>query len=281
MSSKILQVQDIRTKKHPVLQAGLNDLGGRVVRFLSYIAIPVILIAVWQYLSDRGLILDVVLPAPTKVFMALIEMIEKGTLWIDFKASGGRVLTGYFWGAVIGLGLGMASGLIRAIERIIGPIVDVIRQIPMYAWIPFFILWFGIGETSKIVIIAKSVFVPIYVNTLNGIRGVSTHYVEVSRVLELNYTKFLFKVILPSALPSIFAGLRLGAGFAWMAVVAAEMLGGLTGFGYGLLQAKDFLRSDQLIALMIVIGLIGYLVDRLIVLIQSTVLHWRKGFSGR
>lgn len=117
-------------------------------------------------------------------------------------------------------------------------------------------------------------------NTLQGIRGVSKDYIEVADVLELGYFKLLRKVVLPSALPSVFTGLRLGAGFSWMAVVAAEMLGGLTGLGYGLLQAKDFLQSDKLIALMFVIGLIGLLVDRLIRWLESSVLHWRKGFSG-
>ena len=172
---------------------------------------------------------------------------------------------------VIGLTLGLASGLSKFIERLVGPVVDVLRQIPLYAWIPLIILWFGIGELSKYVIIAKAVFIPVFVNTLQGIRGVSKEYIEVSQVLELHYFRLLTKVVLPSALPSIFA---------WMAVVAAEMLGGLTGIGYGLLQAKDFLQSDKLIALMIVIGLVGFLVDRVLKAVESSVLHWRKGFSG-
>jgi sulfonate transport system permease protein len=150
----------------------------------------------------------------------------------------------------------------------------------MMAWIPLIILWFGIGEISKTIIIAKSVFVPVFLNTLQGIRGVPKDYIEVAAVLELGYFKLLRKVILPSALPSIFTGLRLGAGFSWMAVVAAEMLGGLTGLGYGLLRARDFLESDKLIALMIVIGLVGLVLDRLIRLLESRVLHWRKAFKG-
>jgi sulfonate transport system permease protein len=157
----------------------------------------------------------------------------------------------------------------------------VIRQIPLYAWIPLIILWFGIGEQSKLVIIAKSVFIPVFINTFQGVRGVSNDYVEVANVLELSRSKLIRKVIFPSALPSIFTGLRLGAGASWMAVVAAEMLGGLTGLGFGLMQARDFLRSDKLIALMAVIGLVGFLCDRLIRQIEATSLHWRKGFKGK
>ncbi|TQI66825.1 ABC transporter permease [Clostridium sp. KNHs216] len=252
----------------------------RIKIYANLMIVPLLLLAVWQILSGTGLLLEVVLPSPWKVLMGLRSIILDGTLGIDLRDSGIRVLVGYFWGVLIGLSLGLASGLSKFVERLVGPVVDVLRQIPLYAWIPLIILWFGIGEMSKYVIIAKSVFIPVFVNTLQGIRGVSKDYIEVSQVLELRYFKLLSKVVLPSALPSIFTGLRLGAGFAWMAVVAAEMLGGLTGIGYGLLQAKDFLQSDKLIALMLVIGLVGFLVDRVLKVAESSVLHWRKGFSG-
>ena len=261
-------------------KASASPLINRIKIYANLMIVPVLLLAAWQLLSSTGLLLEVVLPSPWKVLMGLETIILNGTLAIDLRDSGIRVLIGYFWGVVIGLTLGLASGLSKFIERLVGPVVDVLRQIPLYAWIPLIILWFGIGELSKYVIIAKAVFIPVFVNTLQGIRGVSKEYIEVSQVLELHYFRLLTKVVLPSALPSIFTGLRLGAGFAWMAVVAAEMLGGLTGIGYGLLQAKDFLQSDKLIALMIVIGLVGFLVDRVLKEVESSVLHWRKGFSG-
>jgi sulfonate transport system permease protein len=249
--------------------------------YANLFAIPVLLIALWQLLSSAGVLLDVILPSPVKVVKALWGIINDGTLLIDLKTSGFRVLTGYFWGVLIGLSLGMLCGLSKFIERLFSPIVDVIRQIPLYAWIPLIILWFGIGEQSKLVIIAKSVFIPVFINTFQGVRGVSNDYVEVANVLELSRSKLIRKVIFPSALPSIFTGLRLGAGASWMAVVAAEMLGGLTGLGFGLMQARDFLRSDKLIALMAVIGLVGFLCDRLIRRIEAVSLHWRKGFKGK
>lgn len=258
----------------------VSPLVSRMKIYANLMIVPLLLLTVWQVLSGTGLLLEVVLPSPWKVLLGLKTIILDGTLGIDLRDSGIRVLVGYFWGVLIGLSLGLASGLSKFVERLVGPVVDVLRQIPLYAWIPLIILWFGIGELSKYVVIAKSVFIPVFVNTLQGIRGVSKDYIEVSQVLEIRYFKLLSKVVLPSALPSIFTGLRLGAGFAWMAVVAAEMLGGLTGIGYGLLQAKDFLQSDKLIALMLVIGLVGFLVDRVLKLAESSVLHWRKGFSG-
>lgn len=243
-------------------------------------AIPVLLLLLWQALSSAGVFLEVILPSPVKVVQGFIEIIKNGTLLVDLRFSGYRVVIGYFWGAILGLFFGVTCGLSKVMERLVSPIIDMIRQIPTFAWIPLIILWFGIGETSKYIIIAKAVFVPIFINTLQGIRGVFGDYIEVAEVLEIPYLKRLQKVILPSALPSIFTGLRLSAGNSWMAVVAAEMLGGLQGLGYGLLQAKDFLESDKLLALMFVIGIIGLVIDRVIRRIESLALHWRKGFSG-
>lgn len=280
MIASILKSGEKAEKKPEKKKNGTSPLWSRIKIYANLWCIPLLLLIVWQVLSSMGILLEVVLPSPLQVLGGLRTIIQDGTLAIDLRDSGIRVLVGYFWGVLIGLVLGLASGIFKFMERLFGPVVDVLRQIPLYAWIPLIILWFGIGETSKYVIIAKAVFVPVFVNTLQGIRGVPKDYIEVARVLELGYFKLLSKVVLPSALPSIFTGLRLGAGFAWMAVVAAEMLGGLTGIGYGLLQAKDFLQSDKLIALMLVIGLVGFLVDRMLKLVETSVLHWRKGFNG-
>lgn len=243
-------------------------------------AMPVLLLVLWQILSSTGVFLEVILPSPIKVVQGFGEIVKNGTLAIDLKISLYRVLVGYFWGSFLGLVLGVSCGLSKFMERLIGAIVDTVRQIPTMAWIPLIVLWFGIGETSKYIIIAKSVFIPIFVNTLQGIRGVSNDYIEVAEVLEIPYFKRLRKVILPSALPSIFTGVRLGAGNSFMAVVAAEMLGGISGLGFALSQSRDFLQSDRLIALMFVIGILGLLIDRIIKLAQASVLHWRKGFTG-
>jgi sulfonate transport system permease protein len=252
----------------------------RVKIYANLLIVPAALVLVWQLLANAGVLLEIVLPAPSKVVRALLRIIRDGSLALDFGTSAIRVVKGYLWGIVVGLLLGFSCGLSKFMERLIGPLVDTIRQIPMIAWIPLIIIWFGIGETSKTIIIAKSVAVPVFINTLQGIRGVPKEFIEVANVLELRYTKLLWKIILPSALPSIFAGLRLAAGFAWMAVVTAEMLGGLTGLGYGLLRARDFLESDILIALMVVIGIVGLVIDRLIRLLESRVLHWRKAYNG-
>lgn len=255
---------------------GSSKLWPRLLALLNTIAVPVLLLALWQILSGSGLLLDVILPSPVKVVKGLIEIIRDGTLGVDLAVSGKRVLIGYLWGAGIALILGVLSGLNKIVERIVSPIINVIRQIPLYAWMPLIILWFGIGEVSKEIIIARGVLIPIYLNTVQGIKGVQAEYFELAQVLELKRAVFLRKIVLPSAISSIFTGLRLGAGNAWMAVVAAEMLGGLTGLGYALMKSREFLWSDKLIALMVVIGVIGVIIDVILRKIEESTLKWKK-----
>ena len=255
---------------------GSTQFGPRIIAFLNTIAVPVLLLALWQILSGSGLLLDVILPSPVKVVKALFEMIKDGSLGVDLAVSGKRVLIGYLWGAGIALILGVFSGLNKIAERVFSPVINVIRQIPLYAWMPLIILWFGIGEVSKEIIIARGVLIPIYLNTLQGIKGVQAEYFELAEVLELKRSVFLIKVVLPSAVSSIFTGLRLGAGNAWMAVVAAEMLGGLTGLGYALMKSREFLWSDKLIALMVVIGVIGVIIDLILHQIEIRSLKWKR-----
>ena len=255
---------------------GSSKLGPRLLALFNTIAVPILLLALWQILSGSGLLLDVILPSPVKVVKAFIEMVKDGTLGIDLAVSGKRVLIGYLWGAGIALILGVLSGLNKIVERIVSPIINVIRQIPLYAWMPLIILWFGIGEVSKEIIIARGVLIPIFLNTLQGIKGVQAEYFELAEVLELKKSVFLRKIVLPSAISSIFTGLRLGAGNAWMAVVAAEMLGGLTGLGYALMKSREFLWSDKLIALMVVIGVIGVVIDVILRKIEESTLKWKK-----
>ncbi len=253
-----------------------NKIGVRLLALVNTIAVPVLLLLLWQILSGSGLLLDVILPSPVKVVKAFFEIIKDGTLGTDLLVSGKRVLIGYLWGAGIALILGVLSGLNKYVERVFAPIINVIRQIPLYAWMPLIILWFGIGEVSKEIIIARGVLIPIYLNTLQGIKGVQAEYFELAEVLELKKSVFLRKIVLPSAISSIFTGLRLGAGNAWMAVVAAEMLGGLTGLGYALMKSREFLWSDKLIALMVVIGVIGVIIDVVLRKIEEHSLRWKK-----
>ncbi|MDR1650578.1 MAG: ABC transporter permease [Synergistaceae bacterium] len=254
----------------------MRQVYDRILVALNVVFFPLLVLFVWQMLAMSGQLLEVILPSPLKVWSAFVRMVQTGLLARDLSVSFRRVLTGYLWGASLGLILGVVSGLLKFFERFFGTIVDFIRQIPPMAWMPLLILWFGIGETSKAILIAKSVFVPVFINTIRGVHGTSREHIELSRVLELSYSKYLRRVIIPSALPSVFTGLRLGVGAAWMSVVAAEMLGGITGVGYALIMAKDFILSDQLIAMMFVIGIVGLLTDAVLGQVERFTFRWKK-----
>lgn len=249
----------------------------KILKLLNSIFFPLIILALWQILGSLGILYETILPSPVKVIKALFSMIEDGTLIVDIGVSLKRVVVGSFFGIVAGLVLGFISGLNIYIERFFQPFVDIIRQISLYAWIPLIVLWFGIGEVSKDVIIARGVFIPVYINSLSGIKNIQKEYVELGQVLELNKPTFLKKIVFPSAAPVIFTGLRLAVGEAWTAVVAAEVLGGLTGLGYALLNAKEFLKSDKLIAVMLVIALLAALTDLILKQVEKRVFVWKEG----
>ncbi len=245
-------------------------------RILNSIIFPLIILAIWQILGSLGILYETILPSPAKVVKAFIEIVKDGTLAVDIVVSLKRVLVGAFFGIVVGLVLGFISGLVPFVERLLRPIVDIIRQISLYAWIPLIVLWFGIGELSKDVIIARGVFIPVYINCVSGIKNIQKEYVELGKVLELNRSTFLRKIVFPSAAPVIFTGLRLAIGEAWTAVVAAEVLGGLTGLGYALLNAKEFLKSDKLIAIMFVIAFLAAISDVLLRQVEKRAFRWKE-----
>lgn len=247
-----------------------------ILKFLNTIFFPVLIIAIWQILGSFGILYETILPSPIKVAKAFVEIVEDGTLAVDIGVSLQRVLVGASLGIVVGLVFGFVSGLIPFVERLLKPIVDVVRQISLYAWIPLIVLCFGIGEMSKDIIIARGVFIPVYVNAVSGIKNVEKSYIELSKVLELSKSVFFRKIIFPAAAPVIFTGLRLAISEAWTAVVAAEVLGGLTGLGYALLNAKEFLKSDKLIAIMFVIAFLGFVSDSILRQIEKRAFKWKE-----
>jgi sulfonate transport system permease protein len=162
----------------------------------------------------------------------------------------------------------------------LGPTLNTIRQVPTLAWLPLIVLWIGVGTWAKSIMIGKAVFFPVFLNTLQGIRGVSKEHIEVAKIFEYNRALLLRKVILPAASPSIFVGLRYGAGLAWAFVIAAEMLGGRYGLGYLLMRSQELLLTGQLFVVIFVIGTVGFVVDIGLRRVEKHLLRWKKGFEG-
>jgi sulfonate transport system permease protein len=203
-------------------------------------------------------------------------MIHTGQLKEDLLISLSRVVKGYLVSAILGIILGSLIGMFRTVKELLLPLITVIRQIPMIAWIPLIILWAGIGEASKVIIIVLAAFFPILVNTESGISGTPKEYLEVAKLYKLNPWKTFTRVYLPHALPQMLVGLKLGLGVSWMAVVASELIAATSGIGYRMSDARSMMRSDIVIICMIVIGLVGVIMDKVIGVIFDTVTPWQK-----
>ena len=175
--------------------------------------------------------------------------------------------------------IGVPTGFFRLFGRLLDPLIHLLRPIPVTAWVPLSLVFFGFGFKGAMFLVALGAFFPIVVNTIEGVRGASRMLVKVGSMLGANKLELLWHFILPASLPSVFVGLRLGIGLAWVLVIVAELLSVKSGIGYTLLDAYSFNRYDVVIAAMIMLGIMGYLSDRIIVGIQRVVLRWHWELS--
>lgn len=248
----------------------------RVVRkiILAFV-IPVIILFVWFFMTTYGNIPTGVLPTIPAVGKAFVDMVKSGQLQEDLLVSLKRVLKGFLVSGILGIVLGSIIGMFEPARELFLPFITVIRQIPIIAWIPLIILWAGIGEASKVIIIVLAAFFPVLVNTESGMEHTPKGYVEVARLYRLSPWKTFTKVYLPHAIPQILVGLKLALGVSWMAVVAAELIASVTGIGYRLSYARSMMQADVVIVCMIVVGLVGIVMDKLIGWLFHFITPWQ------
>jgi sulfonate transport system permease protein len=256
----------------------------RGAAFLASTAVPLVLpaliVGAWWSVTHAGLVKPYFLPTPERTAVAAWRLAAEEGLASDFLVSMRVVAKGFLTGAGLGLLVGAIAGLSKVTERAVGPTLDALRQIPPLAWLPLVVLWVGIGDLAKTVVIAKVVFFPVFLNTLHGIRGVSREHVEVARVFHLSRWRLARRVIIPGALPSILTGLRYGAGLSWSLVVVAEMLSGRSGLGFLIFRAQELLVTDQLVVVMLLIGFVGFVIDRALRRLERRLLRWKVGYAG-
>ena len=245
------------------------------VEFILPVLVPVLLICFWQLMSGIGLLNPAILPSPSTIATTFWSMLMNGQIIDDMRMSLLRVLSGFLLGSVAGLVIGVICGLFHKFDKAITIIVGVLRPIPVIALIPLFILWMGIGESSKIALIMVGAFWPMLINTIYGIKTVDQKLVEVAVIMEKSRKEMLFSIVLPSALPSMIAGVRLGASNAWACVVASEMIAASSGIGYLVMYAREVSQPDVMLVGILLIGLFGLLIDFLLVRMEKRMFRWR------
>ncbi|KOS27415.1 sulfonate ABC transporter permease [Bacillus anthracis] len=251
------------------------------IKFLiRAITIPIIILIIWQLAGVFGLVSKTVLPTPLDIFVAFQELIKTGELFGHLSISVFRAAAGFFIGGSLGIILGTIVGFSTRSEQYLDPSVQMLRTVPHLAVAPLFVLWFGFGETSKVLLIADGAFFPLYVNAFLGIRGVDSKLFDVARVLEFSKRKLITKLILPATLPNLLLGALLSLGFAWVSLVVAELMGSTEGIGYMIMDARQFSNTDIVFVGIIIFAFVGKFSDSLVRLLEVKFLRWRDGFKG-
>jgi NitT/TauT family transport system permease protein len=270
----------------------------KTFEILHGLLVPIVLLALWQWLSSQAIVNPMILPAPTRVlakwweYLMPVQAYDPATsgylAWMfsgemihDAYASMYRVTVGFVVGAILALPLGLMMGANDRVYKLFNPLTQILRPIPPIAFIPLSILWFGLGNPPAIFLIVIGAFFPILMNTIAGVRNVDGIYIRAARSLGASQTTMFLRVILPAATPYILTGMRIGVGTAFIVVIVAEMIAVNNGLGYRILEAREFFWSDKIIAGMFMIGLLGLAIDTGMNRLNNHLLKWHRGIENK
>jgi len=248
-------------------------------RWVLGLIVPVVAVVLWEAGARTGMVSDRLMPAPSDIAATLAGLAADGVLLGHMGSTTARVLVGFVIGATVGTLLGAATGVSPRFQTLFDPTLQALRNIPSIAWTPLFILWFGIFETSKILMIALGVFFPVYLTLSGAISSVDRRLVEVGRVYGLGTTALVGRILFPASLPTYLIGLRNGLGLGWMFVVAAEFLGASQGLGYLLVDGQQTGRAALIVASIVMFAVLGKLSDRLLAWGGGRLTGWQDGFT--
>jgi len=241
---------------------------------------PALLVLVWEAASRLGWLSPATLTAPSQALVTGYAMVIDGSLLPHLLASAGRAYSGLLLGVVAGVLLALLSGLTRTGEALLDGLVQIKRAIPTLALIPLAIIWLGIGEAMKVLLIFTAVLVPIYINTHAALRGIDIRHVELAQTLGLSRGAFIRKVALPGALPGFFVGLRIAVSLCWTALVVLELINTQTGIGYLMNRARDWGQTDIIVVGILIYALLGLLSDAVVRGIEARVLSYRRALGS-
>ena len=243
---------------------------------------PIVLLALWELESLLGVISPAKLPAPTSVISEAVTLIRTdspayGTLQGAMLVSLERFAAGFALGAAAALALAVAAGLSRRGEQAIDPVVQMLRTLPLFGLIPVFIVWFGIGQLPKLLLIALASAIPLYLNTFSGIRSVDGKLGEVGQVLGLRRRELIWHIVIPGAMPQVLVGVRQSLAAAWLSLVVAEQINANAGLGFIINQGTQFLQNNVIFVALLVYTVLGLLTDWLVRIAERRTLAWRRG----
>lgn len=260
----------------PPLQRGTRRLGLEKPLPYGWLLGPALFLAYWSLGSVTGFIDSRILPAPWVAVTTGIELLEDGRLQHNLLISTWRAAQGLFFGVSAGIFFAFLSGLSLAGGYVFDGLIQLKRAIPTLALIPFFILWFGVGDLMKVTMISVFVFLPMYVHTHNALRGIDLKFVELAETMHINYWQFLRHIVLPGALPGILLGLRFAVMAAWVSLVVVEQFNTTNGIGYMINLARNYVQSDVMLVGLVLYAVLGLTSDYAVRSLEKHALSWRR-----
>src|SRR5262245_4959911 len=264
-----------------VAGAASKTSAARVLRPALGLLLPVGLAVFWEIAVRMGFSNGRLVPPPSVIWNTFTDLAATGELQQHALATIWRVAWGFVFGVLAGTVLGAIAGYSALSYRLFDPSLQGLRAIPSIAWVPLFILWFGIFEASKIILIAVGVFFPVYLGVTGAVLSVDRKIVEVGRVFRLSGPAMVWRILLPAVMPAYVIALRSGLGLGWMFVVAAEFMGASEGLGYLLIDGQQLGKPAQIVAAIVAFALLGKLTDWMIARIAAPFLHWEDAFARR
>jgi len=266
---------EARTFKSPIPRI-LRSFAGRTARAAWGWPFPLTIFALWWLASARGWVPEQILPPPPLVYRNLADLFSSGDLAMHLKVSSVRLAWGFLAGSGIGFPLGLAMGMWSPARDYLLPGFKVVAQVPILGWIPLLMMLVGIDEALKIIIIAKAVCLPIALNTCKGMQDVPSALIEVAKVYRFTRAQMIRKVVLRAAFPQIWAGVRYGLTHGWLALVVVELLASSEGLGFLIVYGRQLFQLDTVLAAVIVVGSIGWSLDKLLSISEERLLRWRR-----
>jgi NitT/TauT family transport system permease protein len=269
---------EIAPARAPAARA--TPAASRLRPILLALIFPACVLAAWEIASVTGRLKIVATPAEVGIMMwdfavgGIYDDAYSATLHIHLLESMRRVYGGFALAALVAIPLGLLIGRVKAVRQMLDPTFQILRPIPVTAWLPLSMIFFGLGPSSAISLVFLGAFYPILLNTVFGVRHVDPKLFEAAAMLGCSGSAMFRRVVLPAALPSIFNGLRLGLGFAWVVIVVGEMTGVPTGLGAAIMDGRTLSRTDLIISGMIVIGIAGFVSDKLVLALNNRLLRW-------